>query len=136
MGFSLQQEFLKEQSFQPRQIVCLEHETGRLYAEVIQIVESRQICWVRPLVLILEDSNSLNLEEESTHQPCCYDLRSDSDLLYPLALFRAALDAEVIPLLSTLYAAGRDSNCRIASNGHQQLRHFIQKVWQAYPEAF
>jgi hypothetical protein len=135
MGFSSKQEFLKKQPFQPCQIVCLEHETGCLYAEVIQIVEARQICWVRPLILAIKGSNT---DYQDAIEPACYyDLRSGSDLLYPLALFRAALDTEIVPLLAALYASDHDSDGnQINPNGHHQLRQFIQKVWQTYPEAF
>jgi hypothetical protein len=44
--------------FQPRQIVCLEHETTRLYAEIIEFVEARQVCWVRPLMLAVAVADS------------------------------------------------------------------------------
>ena len=37
--------------FQPRQILCLEHGQSRLYAEVIQVVLDRPVCWLRPLIL-------------------------------------------------------------------------------------
>jgi hypothetical protein len=37
--------------FQPRQILCLEHGQSRLYAEVIQVVDDRPVCWLRPLIL-------------------------------------------------------------------------------------
>ncbi len=136
MGFSSKQEFLEGRSFQPCQIVCLEHESSRLYAEVIQIVESRQICWVRPLVLAVGVSPGSG-QVDDTDLPRCYDLRSGADLLYPLVLFRTALDTEVIPLLTFLYSPEWESSIHPSNqNGHQQLRQFIQKVWQAYPEVF
>lgn len=37
--------------FQSRQILCLEHGQSRLYAEVIQVVQDRPVCWLRPLIL-------------------------------------------------------------------------------------
>jgi hypothetical protein len=135
MGFSSKQEFLQEQPFQPCQIVCLEDATGCLYAEVIQIVEARQICWVRPLLLTLKASNIDYWEENKPHS--WYDLRSGSDLFYPLALFRAALDTEILPLLSALYASDTGSGGEpVDQTGHHQLRQFIQSVWQSYPDAF
>ena len=109
-------------NFQPRQIVCLEHQATHLYAEVIQVVESRQIGWVRPLLLAefpLGDSQS---------QPLIYDLRSSADLLWSLALFRPALDTEVMPLLLQLLASeppiDRDP---VASS---RLHQFIHQAWQ------
>lgn len=56
---------------QPGQIVSLEHGDRNLYAEVIQFVVSRQLCWVRPLIMV-------TLIQES---PLITDLRDASDLL-------------------------------------------------------
>ncbi len=111
--------------FQPRQIVCLQHESTNLYAEVIQVVQSRLVCWVRPLLLA-------EFSEENSCQPLVYDLRSTADLIWPLTLFRSALDTEVIPLMVDLLASqpqlDRDP---VALN---QLNHFVHKVWQAWRE--
>jgi len=38
-------------SFAPYQIVCLEHQQSYLYGEVIQVIESKNLCWMRPLLL-------------------------------------------------------------------------------------
>jgi len=115
------------QKFQPRQIVCLEHESTCLYAEIIEFVELRQVCWVRPLMLaVLEIGN----EEPST----LYDLRLGADLLWPASLFRPALDTEVIPLLVQLNVL--NSQALICSEAHQQLCRFVREVWQAYKSAF
>lgn len=137
MGFFLRQESSQQPIFQPCQIVCLEHEASRLYAEVVQTVEARQICWVRPLALLV--NAPLDLEQEIWENPTrhCHDLRSGSDLLYPLSLFRTALDTEVMPLLSYLYTLDHQTASESSQlSGHKQLRQFIQKIWQAYPSAF
>ena len=109
-------------NFQPRQIVCLEHQATHLYAEVIQVVESRRVGWVRPLLLA---EFSLG---DSQPQPLIYDLRSSVDLLWSLALFRPALDTEVMPLLLQLLASeppiDRDP---VASS---RLHQFIHQAWQ------
>jgi hypothetical protein len=108
--------------FQARQIVCLDHGETHLYAEVIQVVASRQLCWVRPLVLVA-------LVGET---PQLTDLRSCSDLVWPLSLFRPALDVEVIPLLTQLLAQEAPERDSLAK---QQLHQFINQVWQAYSES-
>jgi len=112
------------------QIVCLEHQGTRLYTEVIQIVKSRQVGWVRPLMLVISsDSNLLDLE-----QCILYDLRQGADLLWPINLFRPALDTEVLPLFTHLQASKSHSdNIQIA---HQQLQRFIRQVWQDHAEQF
>ena len=116
--------------FQPSQIVCLEYEGTCLYAEVIQIVASRQICWVRPLMLALPPSRDL----AASDQPILSDLRQGADLLWPTILFRPALDTEVLPLLTHLQGSKIQSdNSQVA---HQQLQHFVSQVWQAYQSTF
>ncbi len=64
-------------NFQPLQIVCLEHLATCLYAEVIQVVESRQVCWVRPLLLV----------QYSTEEPLVIDLRSTIDFALVFSFF-------------------------------------------------
>ncbi len=118
--------------FEPFQVVCLEYEASRLYGEVVQVVEHRQVCWVRPLMLTVA---AIAREEEMNAEPCFYDLRNGADLLLPAALFRTALDVEVIPLFSRLHNSER-INYNPDANGHQQLKHLIQGVWGAYPEVF
>lgn len=111
-------------NFQLRQIVCLEHQATRLYGEVIQIVETRQVGWIRPLVMA-----EFPAENPLSGQPIFYDLRSSADLLWPLALFRPALDTEVAPLLLQLLASepptDRDSTT------FARLYQFVHQVWQA-----
>lgn len=113
-----------ELDFQPYQMVCLENGGDRLYAEVIQVVRSRHMAWVRPLMLV---KSSQTLAEESS--AILYDLRQGADLLWPVSGFRVALDIEVIPLLTELKMPQTElSASPIAS---KQLRNFIEQVWEA-----
>lgn len=105
--------------FQPRQIVCLEHRDSCLYAEVIQVVESRQVGWIRPLLLV----------ECAFENPANYDLRAIADLLWPIALFRPALDTEVMPLLVQLLASEPPLDRDPVA--FTQLHQFIHQVWQS-----
>ncbi|MBD2251396.1 hypothetical protein [Nostoc parmelioides] len=109
-------------NFQPGQIVSLEHGDKNLYAEVIQVVVSRQLCWVRPLLLVTYTSEL----------PIITDLRDGSDLLWPINLFRHALDTEVITLLSQVLL--KEPKSETDSLAKQQLHQFIQQLWQAYQE--
>ncbi|QIZ72567.1 hypothetical protein [Oxynema aestuarii] len=109
-------------SFQACEIVCLEYEHTRLYAEVIETIAERQMCWVRPLVLVVGESARL------------YDLRQGADLVWPASRFRVALDTEVIPLLGELNAPDRAIADK--TQGHQQLRRFVDRLWRAYPDDF
>jgi hypothetical protein len=112
--------------FQPSQIVYLEDENTRLYCEIVDFVESRQIYWVRPIMLAVPIS--LDSPEAFT----LYDLRLGADLLWPASLFFPALDTEVIPLLVQL----NDSNTESLDNSdaHKQLSSFVRKVWQTYQD--
>ena len=114
-------------NFQPRQIVYLEHLATRLYAEVIQVVASRQVGWVRPLLLA-----EFPLDNQPDGEPLIYDLRSGADLLWSLAVFRPALDTEVMPLLLQLL----DEEPPLDREGvaFTQLNHFIRQAWLAQKE--
>jgi hypothetical protein len=122
--------------FQDGQIIYIQHESIRLYAETIQVIEARQLCWARPLALLqlLDD----RLPDFS--QPLLLrDLRQGSDLLLPTCLFRAALDVDAIPVIAQLSApkAEPEEAPLESKNPTIPLLHqFIQQIWQAYPEQF
>lgn len=120
--------------FEPRQIVCLEHQDTRLYAEVVQIASVRQICWARPLLLVELSNPSVEYWETApaSAESLC-DLRQSADLLWPLSLFRPALDTEVIPLLACLHTT---VDPLASQQSHQRLRGFVERVWQAHPDKF
>lgn len=120
-------------NFQPCQIVYLEHEHARLYAEVIQIVATRQVCWVRPLMLLVFSADADPLEA-SPDQLSLYNLHQSSDLVWPVSLFRPALDTEVVPLLAQLNTPQTQLNDEPAAR--QQFSWFIHRVWQAHQNEF
>lgn len=125
MGFAL--------NFKPGQIVSLECGNTCLHSEVIQVVEARQVCWVRPLMLVAFQSGD-DLCDRLGEDYTLSDLRNGADLLWPLSVFRAALDTEVISLLSQLYSL--DSEKKDAVIASRQLRDFVDRVWTAFPTAF
>ncbi len=124
------------------QIVCLEHGDQIFYGEVIQVVESRQLCWVRPLALAPIPTP----ENYFGGKAPWIDLRQTADVVYPLCLFRPALDTEVLPLLSQLLASTPDGSAEeiLISVTHtseyertgRHLRQFLDHVWQADPSLF
>ena len=113
-------------------IVCLEHQNTCLYGEVIQVVEARQIGWVRPLLLRVAVSQPDQIE---LPQEQIYPLQSGADLLWPICLFRMALDTEVMPLLSQLHNH-QPPNQAATTASRYQLKQFVHQVWEAYPQAF
>lgn len=112
--------------FQPYQVVYLEHEQTRVYAEVIQVVQQRSLCWARPLALVVLAEGGQWTDGEGT----IYDLREGSDLLYPASLFQEALDVEVIPLMSRL------QGMQLTSESRRKLHEFIEQLCQANPQLF
>lgn len=109
--------------FQPRQIVCLTHRATHLYAEVIQLVESRQVGWFRPLLLV-----EFSDEEGLFASPILIDLRSGADLLCSPSLFHPATDTETIPLLMQLSAL--EPPLERDPVAFKRLHQFIQQAWQ------
>jgi hypothetical protein len=105
-------------NFQPGQIVFLEHGNAKLYAEVIQVVTSRQLCWVRPLLLV-------TLTHEDSR---ITDLRDTSDLLWSMSFFQPALDVEVIGLLSQV--VGKEPKPGHDTIAKQQLNQFLHQIWR------
>lgn len=125
-------------NFQAGQILCLEYGNTFLYAELIQIAAKNksQQGWVRPLALKVSpavdliQASTVQADPTISDQPSLYDLRQGADLLCPITLFRAALDTEVIPLLTQL------ANSKAQSDGdrtaHHRLHRLIQDVCQVY----
>lgn len=109
-------------NFQLGQILSLDCGNRNLYCEVIQVVTSRGLGWVRPLLLA----------EFTQEQPLITDLRDASDLLWPIGLFRPALDTEVISLLSQLVP--KESKVNIDNVAQQKLQQFIHQAWQVYQD--
>ncbi|NDJ17052.1 hypothetical protein [Myxacorys almedinensis] len=121
--------------FRPSQIVYLEHGLTRLYAEVVQFVEIRCQCWVRPLALVSQSDRFIDWTD--CNRLALQDLRDGSDLMCPAVLFKLALDTDVIPLLSWLYSLDANPDLKAkAKPASQQLHQFIHIIWQAHPEVF
>lgn len=117
--------------FQQNQIICLEHKNSYLYAEVIDIIETRQICWGRPLMLAIWPTD----KEFVTQPTTVYDLREGADILLPVKLFRVAIDTELISLIPQLEST-QNKLMDAPKIAHHQLRSFIQQVWQDNPGEF
>ena len=116
-------------SFKINQIICLEDVDTRLYGEVIQLIPDRKICWFRPICMTIGE---LNLDSGIERgQLVCLD--SSSDLLWPISLFRPALDMEVISLLSEL-----DDSKNLGSqvSNHQHFNRFVRQVWESNQDKF
>jgi hypothetical protein len=125
-----------ETVFVADQIVCIAVDRSLLFGEVVQHITARQQCWVRPLVLAiaLTPTASVNTIGDADWQ--WHDLRQGSDLLLPEQLFRAALDVEVLPLMTLLFQSEAKARSDSDQTARQQIHGFVQQVCQCYPEAF
>ena len=134
------------------QIVCLEHENSSLYGEVIQLIPHRNLCWFRPICLVifgdvegnksfdlncfdrseqLKSSQSIN-SYEAKYQ--LIDLQSTSDLFWPAILFRPAIDTEAINFIAQLNNI-RHHSIDIAPK-YKYLNQFVKQFWQANQDKF
>ncbi|MBE9158833.1 hypothetical protein IQ265_18620 [Nodosilinea sp. LEGE 06152] len=111
------------------QIVFLECRQTRLYAEVIQVLESRLTGWIRPLALVSETEITPLGTALGTTAPD-FNQATVPDMLWPLDQLQPALDTEVIPLLATLSAKGSDPNP--TPDPHQKpmdIGEFVRSLW-------
>lgn len=117
-------------SFKVNQIICLEDRSTCLYGEVIQLIPSRQICWFRPICMTI---NNLEQDLDIQNRQLIH-LQSGSDLLWPVSLFRAALDTEVIFLLGKLDSLEKSQDYQLFCRQH--LNRFIHQVWEHNQDKF
>jgi hypothetical protein len=81
------------------------------------------------LILAISSVSHDSLPVVPPQQLRLYDLRQGADLLWPVTLFRPALDTEVIPLLVQLDDPDKVQQ-QNNTDAHKQLSCFIRKVWQ------
>jgi hypothetical protein len=107
--------------FRPQEIVCIENDRLRLFAEVIQTIPERDRCWVKPLAL----ANFTEYQFVLLH-----NLQECAQLILPANLFRSALDTEVVPVMMELFKSEKifDLNPNFTSANRQALHHFINSL--------
>ena len=132
-------------SIAPSQILYLEHGTSRLYAEAIQIVVPRRLCWARPTLLIqglpadsepIEDRQAVIAAaavERSRSDLQLYDLEDCPDLIWPQELFEIAYDVDFFALLVQLKMNPDEVALR---SGRRRLNEFLESFWHAQPPVF
>ena len=132
-------------SIEPSQILFLEHETSRLYAEAIQIIAPRRLCWARPTLLIQGLPAGDEAAEErqkmiaaAAVEPArsglqLYDLQNSPDLIWPVELFEIAYDVDFFSLLVQL----KMNPDEVAQHsGNRRLNTFLYSFWNSQPQAF
>jgi hypothetical protein len=108
--------------FCPDQIICIELDQLRLFAEVIQMIPERDRLWARPLALAEQEIFDIRL---------LHDLRTAPQLILPPVLFREALDTEVIPLMSELFQQESETKLEPYTEliGRRALHDFVSSLW-------
>ncbi len=132
-------------SIAPSQILYLEHGSSRLYAEAIQIVEARRLCWARPTLLICglpetKSSDSADrqaaIAQAAAHPESSalslYDLKDCPDLIWPATFFSIAFDIDFFTLLIQIKLSPDDSHLR----SQAQLSEFIRSFWLTHADTF
>lgn len=122
-----------DRQFSTHEIVCLEYKNTCLYAEVIQIIPAKNICWARPLVLVKLLPNQASFYNNMSEIKEFIDLRETTDLLLPINLFRPALDVETISLLTRLY---NSENSKNLTNAKRVLNSLIKEILQTKKHLF
>ncbi|ACK69678.1 conserved hypothetical protein [Gloeothece citriformis PCC 7424] len=112
--------------FKLSQIVCLEHKNTCLYGEVVQVITPRNLCWVRPIILAKLSLDS-SRDDYFMAEKEVIDVRLTSDLIFPIDLFRPALDMEVIPILAQVEKM--DLMAENISSAKSELQNFIKQIW-------
>ncbi len=118
----------QRQETQTYEIVCLEHQGHCLYAEVIQAVTEQQRSWLRPLALALATVETTTWNQDEARIQQIYDLRECSDLLWPQTQLRAALDIELLPMLTMLQTEKGSTENSANKDANKQLQAFLHRV--------
>ncbi len=120
--------------FAPHQIVCLDCDHTHLYGEVIQVIEERQLCWLRPMVIVYngpylaEHGGCQTVAGETANVQNIEPLTDGPDLLWPVSQFRLALDTDVLPLVVSIERA-KTAPLDSRQRAQQLLRQFIEQLW-------
>jgi hypothetical protein len=121
-------------NIQPLQILYLEHQDERLYAEVIQSANEHRL-WARPLMLIQGLPIDSDLRQNciadaaadfETCQLELHDLQFAPDMVWPLDDFQIAFDIDFFSLLVNLKVSPKRAN---SQESHHAFNHFLQGCW-------
>lgn len=127
----------------PSQILYLEHGSSRLYAEAIQVIDTRHLCWTRPTLLIqgLPEGSSVSRQDAISaavltpedSRLMLYDLGGCPDLIWPLLLFQVAYDIDFFSLLIQLKIS---PNPIAQYSSNAQFNAFIRSFWHTHASVF
>ena len=103
--------------FCTQEIVYIENQELRLFAEVIQTIPDRNRCWVKPLALAIYMDFQFKL---------LHNLQECAQLILPVSLFRVALDTEVVPVMMELFQLEKiPDRCQNSNSIDRQALHYF-----------
>ena len=111
-------------NFVKNQIVCLEGKNKSLFCEVIDTIDDRCLCWVRPVILV--DYKNQTSDFYHNNKQDIHDLRFTSDLLWKIDDFRVVFDTEYLDFFVTLQDFEFEETQLTLAN--KKLRTFIKEL--------
>jgi len=105
-------------SFAAYQIVFIEKGKTRLYGELVQQIDSRNTCWLRPL--------SLRLREDETGTTSLLDVGDGPDIICNCDQIKPALDTDWIDLQEDM--SKTKQKCDF-TEANQHLRQFLETLF-------
>ncbi len=109
------------------QVVYLTCDQTRLYVEIIQVLEDRQLGWVRPLMLVTPARPPLVHSTGVLGTGAPADRPEVPDMLWPLGQFYPALDTDVVSCLTP--PSAQAATVTAAALTSASLNCFIQRLW-------
>lgn len=100
---------------QPSQIVRASTLNYQFFGEVIDVVTEREVCWIRPLLLVQKGEKETKI-----------DVRQGSDIVFPLSCFEPALDGDLLPFLNDLVKDDYYGSTFVSN--HPQLTQFLREL--------
>ncbi|MEM6520677.1 MAG: hypothetical protein AAF892_01825 [Cyanobacteria bacterium P01_D01_bin.71] len=99
------------------QIIYLECKEARLYGELVQRVEDRHICWVRPI--------SLQFALDTTNSVKFLDVRNGPDIICADCAIHPMLDTDWLAVLATMSTDKVECDYPKAN---QHLQEFLKRL--------
>lgn len=100
-------------------VVVIERHATRLYGELVQKMETRNTCWLRPLALCLAAPPTA---------ASVLDVRDGPDIICASALVKPVLDTEWLGLLAVMSHA--KSACDYAQ-AHDYVKEFLAQLFDS-----
>lgn len=96
------------------QVVSLKYKKTCLYTELIQSIEERDTCWLRPLSLCIEEAEGATIS--------VLDLGNGPDIICPRNLIQPVLDTDWLYILEQIAKSKKECD---RAQANQHIRQFL-----------